>query len=233
MEESASYQAFERACESISSLIRCADVFGLHALSLARTTPPDVGLIERIIKEKGVSQLAHSWQWFMKKEEREEFGEKGHLRAVCEHIVFASYVVVEAYLLGKFREYFAHLYTAPDAEKLDGLIKRFSFRDLDETNKHFSRCLGIPLARFNHPQVSTYEEAPWFNPSSCWVGLKQLETYRNQLAHSGRMEGAKLVVLVDAWSAYEFCRRYAQLFECNYNSKIYEGRRVPYEDANT
>jgi len=122
MTNSASYDAFQQSCESITSLIRCADIFGLLALSVLRKQDPNLSLIESIIKENGISQLAYSWQWYMQKEEFQEFGEKGHLRAICEHIVFASYVAVEAYLLGKFREYFQHLYRAPDAEKLDALL---------------------------------------------------------------------------------------------------------------
>jgi len=108
-------------------------------------------------------------------------------------------------------------------------IRRFSFRSLDEINQHFKKCLDISLAHFNHPQVSVYEEASWFHPNSCWTGLKQLEKCRNQLAHAGKMEDVKLVVLVDAWSAYEFCHRYVEMFECNYNSRVYEGRKVSFE----
>lgn len=227
--ESDAHRSFESSCDSIASLIRCADVFGLHALSLLRGEDRNLGLIERLIKENGVSQLAHSWQWFMRKEEYEIFGKIGHLRAICEHIVFASYVAVEAYLTAKFKEYFAHLYKAPDADKLEALAKRFSFRNLEETNKHFGRYLGIRLAQYNHPQVSTYAEAAWFHPSSCWGGLTQLETCRNELAHSGRIESARLVVLVDAWSVFEFCRSYVQMFEASYNSNIYEGRTVRHE----
>jgi hypothetical protein len=85
------------------------------------------------------------------------------------------------------------------------------------------------LADFNHPQVSTYAEAEWFNPTTSWQGLKQLEQCRNQLAHSGRMNSARLVVLVDAMSVFQFCRRYVTLFDANYDSYIYQGRAVKHE----
>jgi len=45
------------------------------------------------------------------------------------------------------------------------------------------------------------------------------------------MNSAKLVVLVDAMSVFEFCRRYAMLFDANYDSYIYQGRAVKYEDT--
>lgn len=229
MIDSVSYDAFHQRCESILSLVRCADVFGLLALSAMRQQDPNLSLIERIIKENGASTTAYTWQWIMTIDERQEFGEKGHLRAICEHIVFASYVALEAYMLGKFQEYFLYLYRAPDSEKLDTLLKRISLRSLDEINRHYKKFLNISVSDFDHPQVPVYEEAPWFHPSSCWEGLKQLESCRNHLAHTGKMRNVKLVVLVDAWSVFEFCQRYVELFECNYNMYIYEGKPVKFE----
>lgn len=222
-------QSFNQTCDSILSLIRCADIYGLHTLSLLRDEIADHTLIEKIIKDKEVSLHAHSWQWTMREEEREAFDKDGHLRSICEHIVFASYVAVEAYLIEKFKEYFSHLYKAPDQERQALLVKGFSFRSLEEIKKLYSRFLGIGLAQFNHPQVSTYAEAEWFDPSSCWEGLLKLEACRHQLAHGGRMNSENLVVLVDAMSVYQFSRRYVNLFDANYNDFIYNGRTVRHE----
>ena len=126
MTQSASFSSFERGCQSIASLIRCADVAALHAPALIRAEEPNLSVINKILSEGGVSQLAHSWQWYMTKNEYKEFGEKGHIRAACEHIVFASYVALEAYLISKFKEYFDHLYKAPDAQKLKALSSGLS-----------------------------------------------------------------------------------------------------------
>ena len=73
-----------------------------------------IDLIERIIKDKEVSLHAHSWQWTMREEDRDEFDKDGHLRSICEHIVFASYVATEAYLIKKFKEYSNYIDKAPD-----------------------------------------------------------------------------------------------------------------------
>jgi hypothetical protein len=223
-------QSFDQACDSILSLIRCADIYGLHAISLFRGETVDLDLIERIVKEKMVSLHAHSWRWSMREEDRDEFDKDGHLRSICEHIVFASYVAIEAYLIEKFKEYFNYMFKAPDQGRQGYLMKRFSFRSLEEINKNYSRFLGIGLAQFNHPQVSTYAEAGWFDPSSCWEGLLKLEACRNQLAHLGRMDSVKLVVLVDAISVYLFCRSYVSLFDANYDDFIYNGRTVRHEE---
>jgi hypothetical protein len=204
--------------------------YGLHAISLYRGEIADLNLIKRIIKEKEVSLHAHSWQWTMREEDRDEFDKDGHLRSICEHIVFASYVAIEAYLIEKFKEYFNYIYKAPDQRRQEFLMKRFSFRSLDEINKHYSRFLGIGLAQFNHPQVSTYAEAEWFDPSTCWEGLLKLEDCRHQLAHLGRMDSINLVVLVDAMSVYQFCRYYVSLFDANYDDFIYNGRTVRHEE---
>lgn len=222
---------FEITCGSILSLIRCADIYGLHAMSLFRGESPDLALIGRIIQEKEVSLHAHSWQWTMRREEYDEFDNDGHLRSMCEHIAFSSYVAVEAYLKGKFKEYFDHMYKAPDQERQDLLLKRISLRSLQELSEQYWKYLRIKLPDFNHPQVATYAEAEWFNPATSWQGLKQLEEYRNQLAHSGRMNSARLVVLVDAMSVFQFCRRYVMLFDANYDSYIYHGCAVKHESA--
>jgi hypothetical protein len=55
-------QSFDQACDSILGLIRCADIYGLHAIALFRAEIADPNLIERIIKDKEVSLHAHSWQ---------------------------------------------------------------------------------------------------------------------------------------------------------------------------
>jgi hypothetical protein len=221
--------SFNQACGSILGLIRCADVYGLHAISISRGQEPDLAVIERVIKDSEVSLHAHSWQWTMQRKEFEDFDQNGHLRSMCEHIVFASYVAVEAYLKTKFNEYFDYMYKAPDSERQNLLIKRISLRSLKEINESYCNYLQIGLARFNHPQVSTYAEAEWFNPHSCWQGLKRLEKCRNELAHSGRMNSARLVVLVDAMSVFQFCKDYVILFEDSYDSCVYRGRAVKHE----
>jgi hypothetical protein len=224
-----SIKLFEITCGSILSLIRCADIYGLHAISLFRGESPDLALIARIVKEKEVSLHAHSWQWTMRREEYDEFDNDGHLRSMCEHIVFSSYVAIEAYLKGKFKEYFEYMYKVPDQRRQDLLMELFRPRDLKGINENYKKYLQVSLSDFNHPQVSTYAEAEWFNPHSCWEGLKYLEKCRNQLAHSGRMvDSARLVVLVDAMSVLEFCRRYVMLFDANLDSHIYQGRALMY-----
>ena len=223
-----SHQLFEITCGSILSLIRCADIYGIHAISLFRGESPDLPLIGRIIKEKEVSLHAHSWQWTMRREEYDEFDNDGHLRSMCEHIVFSSYVAIEAYLKGKFKEYFEYMYKAPDQRRQDLLMELIRPRGLKDINENYKRYLQVNLSEFNHPQVFTYAEAEWFNPHSCWEGLKHLEKCRNQLAHSGRMDSARLVVLVDAMSVFEFCRSYVLLFDASFDSCIYRGRAMKY-----
>lgn len=222
MAESTALHAFQTNAASIRSLIRCADVYGLHALAAIREETPDLDLLRRLVVEDGVSTLAHSWQFYMKDEEYREFGRRGNLRAMYEHIVFASYVAIEAFLKAKFAEYFGHYFQGPDVDRFIALRKSISLRSLEEINKRFQRFIGVSIAQFDHPQVLTYDEAAWFRPNTCWEGLRQLEGCRNQLAHDGAMKSAELVVLVDAWSVYQFCHDYAVLFDCNYNAQIYQ-----------
>lgn len=221
-------QSFNLTLDSIRSLICCADVFGLHALAAFRGEGPDLALIKGIITEGRVSLQAHSWQWMMNESEYEKLDKDGHLRKVCEHIVFASYVAVEAYLKAKFKQYFEHMYKAPDKEKLNLLVKRVSLRSLEELNDGYKKYLGIKLDEFRHPQIGVHAEAKWFHPNSCWGGLKHLERCRNQLAHDGRMNDARVVALVDAVSVFEFCRDYVMFLNNTHDSYVYKGRALRY-----
>ena len=67
------FQLFESTCGSILSLIRCADIYGIHAISLFLGESPGLPLIRLIIKEKGVSPNTHSWQWSVRIEEYDKF----------------------------------------------------------------------------------------------------------------------------------------------------------------
>jgi len=229
MEMSAAFVAFRKNHSSIASLVRCADVYGLHALSAHRGEQPNVELIQEVVTQGGVSSLARSWQFYMKKDEYDSFGERGHLRAICEHVVFASYVALESYLIGKFCEYFEVKYSALGERQRSVVCKKVSLRNLEEIKRHYSEFLDINIAHFE-PPIGVYEEAPWFHPASCWEGLKMLERCRNRLAHTGEMPDVKLVVLVDAWSAFEFCRKWVEYFEGNYNDHIHRNKPARFEE---
>lgn len=171
MSESEAYQAFLKNVGSIKSLVRCADVYGLHALANARGEPVNNDVIQEIISQKGLSPLAFSWQFLMTSEEYAEFGKRGHLRSICEHIIFASYVALEAYLIAKFSEYFTRKYSSIEAAQRVAILKKIKPRCLDEIKKHYVEFLEIRLAQFE-PEPGVYEEAPWFHPDSSWGGAE-------------------------------------------------------------
>lgn len=227
MEQVPAFVAFQKNMASTTSLVRCADIYGIHALANLRGEAPNVELINKIIATDGLSTLTWSWALFMTNEERSKFGEHGHLRAVCEHIVFASYVAVESYLIGKFREYFTHKYSSMNKDQQDSILKKISLRSLDEIKRQYADILHVNIAHFE-PTVGIFEEAPWFHPPSCWKGLKILEECRNSLAHCGEMKNARLVVLVDAWSVREFCREWVEYFESHFDDLIFHNRASEY-----
>jgi hypothetical protein len=75
---------FERRLERIRSLIRCADVYCLHALAQLRDEQPDLSLIEKIIREGVHSALNWSTGLFMTREEEKVFIEEGPLKGHLE-----------------------------------------------------------------------------------------------------------------------------------------------------
>ena len=161
------YTAFEKNAESIESLIRATDIYCQHVLALSRSQKPDLALIEKIISQKGLSTLTWTWHFHMTPQEHNDFDQAGHLRRMCEHIVFASYVALESYLISKFYEY-CRCVSSPAGEKRSSShSKQCSFRSLDEIKRKYSRLLGIRLAAFE-PDAGVFEEGGWFHPNSCW-----------------------------------------------------------------
>lgn len=221
------YTAFEKNVESIESLIRGADIYCQHMLALSRSQKPDLALIEKIISQKGMSTLTWTWRFHMTPQEHNEFDQAGHLRRMCEHIVFASYVALESYLISKFGEYFAHVFPSIGAEQRDYRlkIKRLSFRNLEEIKRHYSRFLNIKLAAFE-PGSGVLDEVEWFQAKTSWDGLNILQEIRNELAHRGEVRSYNIFILVDAWSAFDFVWHWVQLFESNFNDFIFDGRKT-------
>lgn len=223
---SQAYAAFQKNIESIASLIRGADVYCQLVLAISRSQEPDLGLIKRIISEKGMSTLNYSWQFFMTRQEYEEFDKAEHIRHMCEHIVFASYVALEHYLIGKFHEYSDHVQGRVN-DRDSRLRMTRPLRSLDEIKRQFARQLKIRIAAFE-PEIGTLDEAEWFCPTSSWNAITILEKARHDLAHHGRIRSHRIVVLVDAWSAFDFVREWVELFETNFNAFIFEGKKYDY-----
>jgi hypothetical protein len=224
---------FQQRAKRIESLIRCADVYGLHTLAVLRNEEPDTRLIGTVIREGSYSTQAYSAGMYFDAEELEAFEKEAHLKAICEHIVFASYVATEDYLIAKFKEYYS-LANEIDPSEVDNQYLRVNDIHLDgceNIKKSFRRHLDVRLNKFHHPQVSVFHEAKWFDPESCWEGMKTLSRFRNKIAHAKDEESMGPIMLVDSYSAFDFCRSYAQLFDCNYDMRFYDGVKNRFENA--
>lgn len=224
---------FEQRAKRIESLIRCADIYGLLTRAVLRNEEPDMSLIGKIIRDGGYSTQALSAGMFFEAEELEVFANEAHLKAICEQIVFASYVATEDYLIAKFKEYYS-LTKEVDPSEVDEKyleVHRIFLSGQENIKRNFRRHLEIRLNKFNHPQVSVFHEAKWFHPESCWEGMKTLSRFRIGIAHAKNEESMGPIMLVDAYSAFDFCRRYARLFDCNYDMRFYDGVKVKFENA--
>ena len=121
--------------------------------------------------------------------------------------------------------------TPPEVDEKHLEVNGIFLRGQENTKRNFRRHLDIRLNKFNHPQASVFHEAKWFHPESCWEGMKILSRLRNGIAHAKDEESTGPIMLVDAYSAFDFCRRYALLFDCNYDRKFYDGVKVRFENA--
>lgn len=224
---------FEQRVRRIESLIRCADVYGLLTRAILRNEEPDMSLIGKIIREGGYSSQALSAGMLFEAEELEIFAKEAHLKAICEQIVFASYVATEDYLIAKFKEYYSLVKEIDPSEVDEKYLEanRIFLSGQENIERNFKRHLDIRLNKFNHPQISVLHEAKWFHPESCWEGMKTLSKFRIGIAHAKNEERMGPIMLVDAYSAFDFCRRYAGFFDCSYDMRFYDGVKVRFENA--
>jgi hypothetical protein len=214
-------EVFNSLEKGILNIIKAADVYGLHLLTGIRKETPPIDTIDNIVHGHYISGL-NVFYWEYSDVEREMLESNGHFRAIGQQIIMASYTAVELYLVNKFKEYYRFsLKDKPDM-LITNSIRRFSYRSLDEIRKLYFDLLNIHLPSFDIEFHTT--EKSIFQPKTSWDAIVLLSCARNEIAHQGKTTSYRITTLMDSWYPFDFCRRWVNLFDFNFDYLIYEGR---------
>lgn len=136
----------------------------------------------------------------------------------------ASYTAFELYLINKFEEYYKFILKNNSEIFIRNSIKRLPRRSLEEIKKLYFDLLDIHLPSFDIEFFITGKGT--FQPKTSWDAIILLSRARNEIAHQGESESYKITTLVDSWYPLDFCRRWVDLFDINFDYLIYEGRET-------
>lgn len=212
---------FEAHVRGILKIIKAADIYALHIIAACRNNEVDKNLINKIIKSDAISPLVFDSLSY-RDNEIAALKKVGHLKDIGQQIVLATYTALEVYLIEKFKEYYKHSLRDKDSDFIQTLIKRFSFRNIEEIKRHYSKILKIHLPSFEIKCYTT-EKCNWC-PESTWEAILLIEKTRNQIAHSGQSIDYKIVTLMDAWYPFEFVQDWVRSFDVNFDLLIYKGK---------
>jgi len=215
--------AFRNQEENIQHLLRAADVYTQHVIAAMRKKSVDLVLISKIVETGGLSTLNYSWRFYLTQDEYNQLRQNGQTKKICEEIVLAIYTAVEYYLINKFKEYLHHSLSAQPSRVLEAVEKRISFRSLEQIKDNYRDYFAIHLPSFE-PKEGGFEES-WFKPKSAWEGITMLSEARNEIAHEGTSKSYEIFYLIDAYAPLHFSTRWVALFDCNFDSMLYENRR--------
>lgn len=216
-------EAFKKQEENIRHLLRAADVYTQHVIASMRNSSVDNELISKIVNEGSLSTLNYSWRFFLSNQEYEKLRTEGQTKKICEEIVLSVYTAVEQYLISKFKEYLAHSLSSQPERVYLAVEKRISYRSLNQIKDNYRDYLDIHLPSFE-PEQGGFEES-WFQPRTSWEGITILSDARNEIAHEGTSKTFDIFYLIDAYAPLHFATRWVSLFNVNFDSMMYEGKK--------
>ncbi len=204
----------------ILNLVKAADLLTIHLISNHRHTELPQDIIQSILNGPNVSGFA-VWGGTYKPDEIAMLEQSGHVRQVGEQIVLATYTALEVYLIQKFKEYYAHVLRDKTSDLVQNMLKRFSFRSLDEIKQHYSEILEIHLPSFDVEYFS--DELSHFQEKDSWSAIILLSKARNEIAHFGVSTSYRVVSPMDPWYPFDFARRWVYQFNDNFDLRFYHG----------
>ncbi len=213
-------ETFSRLSSGILNIIRAADLYLLHIIADLRKEEVHEDLVKRLMNGEVVSGY-NVYGGSYKEAEIGYLQEKGHLKEIGQQIILSTYVAIEFYLIEKFKEYLRIKLDKVNNGIVEKLLKRISFRSLDEIKENYSQYLDIHLQFFDF-DIDTDEKSS-FQPNSAWDALKTLSKARNELAHTGISSSYKVVTLLDVWFPFDFARRWVARFEGTFDRYVHHG----------
>ncbi len=216
-------EIFSMREKGILNIIRAADIYFIHIITKARNEEPYMNVVNAIINEKKISGFNVLGELYNDKEMK-MLNEEEHVKHIGQQILLSSYAALEFYLIEKFKEYYRFILKEKNSSIVEGALKRFSFRSMEEIKKLYYEMLSIHLPSFD-VRYDSHEKSA-FQPKISWDAIILLAKARNEIAHQGETSSYKIVTLMDYWYPFDFIRRWVGGFDVNFDLLIYEGRKT-------
>lgn len=213
-------EVFNKSEKGILSIINAADIYLVCLISKFRNDSSlREELINKIIEAKNISGF-NLFGWLYKEEEMKFLKDEEKVKYIGQQILLAAYAALEAYLIEKFKEYYAYLLKDKEDAFIEETIKRFSFRSMRDIEDNYYKLLKIHIPSFDIDYPSDNKSN--FQPKNSWEAIKLIETARHEIAHQGESKIYSVITLMDSWYPFEFTRRWVDSFNVNFDFLIYK-----------
>lgn len=209
--------------KGILNIIKAADIYALHIIANIRNQEPEKEVINELLGSNKISWLNFLGVAY-KNEDIQILEKDGQLKHIGQQILLSTYTAFEIYLIEKFKEYYRCLSKNKEGDFLENTLKRFSFRSIKNIAENYYELLKINLPSFDIEYFS--DDKSSFQPKNSWEAINLISIARNEIAHIGESKKYKIVTLMDSWYPFEFIRRWVSLFDCNFDSLIYEKKET-------
>lgn len=211
---------FEELESGILNIIRAADIYAVHVMAQIRGEKVDLDLVATLLNGNKITGF-NLFGGTYSEDELELLEREKNFLGIAQQIVVATHTALEAYLILKFKEYYAHIASCVEERVVSNTIKRFSFRGTSDLKTNYKEILGIHLPSFEVDFHSS--KGCSFQPLTSWDAIQLIYDARNDIVHKGRSVKYKATTLMDSWYPFEFVRNWVGLFDANFDRLIYEG----------
>ena len=209
--------------QGVLGIIRAADVYAIHVMSMIKDEEPALDSIKSILGGNRMS----GWNLGGPYSEADlsALEEKGHFKEIGQQIIVATHTALESYLILKFQEYYRHLFSGCNVSAIDISLNKFNLRCLNDFKENYVKLFGIHLPSFEFEFAT--EARCNFQPNDCWEAIRIIDESRHDIVHKGALVNYKIISQMDSWYPFEFVRLWVQSFEACFNAFIYEGWETP------
>ncbi len=138
---------FEELENGILSIVRAADIYAVHVMARIRDEKADIGLVDTLLDGNKITGF-NIFGGTYKEGEIALLEREKHFLGIAQQIVVATHTAFEAYVILKFREYYAHIASCVDESDLSNTVKQFNFRGTNDLKTNYKEILGIHLPSF-------------------------------------------------------------------------------------
>lgn len=217
------FKLYESLRKGIILQFEAAGIYCESLFAIINDQPIDKNHFKKLITEPVVSGLS-MFEQFYKDSDFEYLEKNEKIKFLGQQILLSVYTALEIYFIEKFKEYMLFKLSNLNSSLQSTIIKRISFRSIDEIKDNYFKYLDVYLPSFDIDEIYSQPRCS-FQPKDAWDAISIISKARNEIAHSGITQHYKITTLLDCWYPYEFVNYYVSLFNVNFDSLIFDNQK--------